>query len=107
MTLEFDLGDVWFESFTFTLVVPAGAGSTNSAVQNLTKPGRFITGGWVGRNATVATAAEASGLIGILNQVGAVLNRGDPITGVILNIRKVADAAGGTINVFGWVLVKK
>lgn len=107
MVLEIIGPDWWMEAFTFTVVVPAGAGATNSALANLTKPGRFITGGYIGRNATEATSSESMGFAALLNQSGAVLNRGNPITGLILQVRKAASTNGGTINFFGWAILKK
>ena len=94
MVLIFDNADFWIESHVISVTVQDAAGRSNSAIQNLDKPGHYVGAAQVCQFAGNNDASFGIGTVEILDQSATSVIYGEEISGIRVRVTKVASTAG-------------
>jgi len=93
--------DFWIESGQAAVTIPDAAGSSLSAF-NLDKPGVYLGGGVTIGNQANNDNTQAIGSIELDDVGGGLLDIGDNITGLMVQIKKAIGTAGNTVITCNW-----
>jgi len=105
MTIIFEAGDFWIESFITSVSLSDAAGSDNSANNPLTRPARFLGGTVMAVSSTASNDnLEAVGLVRLLDQSFGGISFGEAITGVRVQTTKQIGTAGAVVETFNVIV---
>jgi len=94
MTVIIDMGDWWIEQLLVPIPINDGAGFYNSGTIVLSRGGRIMSFAQSLQNMPNNDASQTMGGIFTINSTGALLNLGDFIASIIVQVQKTASTSG-------------
>ena len=97
MTIIFQSGEFWIESFFIPVILGDAGGKYTTAVHQLEKGGHCVGASVTGVEAISSNKIEQVGVINILGQDSNTIEYGEELTGIRVSVQKVTSSGGENV----------